>query len=236
MPSLQTPGRCPPKETGLFSTLHRLRALNLLGLLGLMGLVGLLSLLLGCAAAPRAGLLHLPATPPAALAGTAVSSPAGSPPGSPAADSWLIQYPVRLPDYLDHDALLLRQGAAGLQRLPGYRWAEPLREAVPRLLRADLARLLGEARVWTVPLPAGVQPARQLRLEVLAFEADAGQRQVQLQARWSLARADASTPPVAQAVTLQVPVTGGGADALAAAYRSALWQLAQRVVATADGR
>lgn len=219
MPCLQTPGRCPPKETGLFSTLHRLRALTALGLL---------SLLLGCAAAPRAGLLHLPATPPAALAGAEVSSPA--------ADSWLIQYPVRLPDYLDHDALLLRQGAAGLQRLPGYRWAEPLREAVPRLLRADLARLLGEARVWTVPLPAGVQPARQLRLEVLAFEADAEQRQVQLQARWSLARADASTPPVAQAVTLQVPVAGGGADALAAAYRSALWQLAQQVVATADGR
>lgn len=229
MPCLQTPGRCPPKETGLSSTLRCLRALNVLGLMGLMGL---LSLLLGCAAAPRAGLLHLPATPPAALAGADVPSP----PGSPAADSWLIQYPVRLPDYLDHDALLLRQGAAGLQRLPGFRWAEPLREAVPRLLRADLARLLGEARVWTVPLPAGVQPARQLRLEVLAFEADAGQRQVQLQARWSLARADASTPPVAQAVTLQVPVAGGGADALAAAYRSALWQLAQRVVATADGR
>jgi uncharacterized lipoprotein YmbA len=232
MPCLKTPGRCPPKETGLSSTLHRLRALNLLGLMGLMGL---LSLLLGCAAAPRAGLLHLPATPPSALAGTAVSGSAHAV-SSPAADSWLIQYPVRLPDYLDHDALLLRQGAAGLQRLPGHRWAEPLREAVPRLLRADLARLLGEARVWTVPLPAGMQPARQLRLEVLAFEADAEQRQVQLQARWSLARADASTPPVAQAVTLQVPVAGGSADALAAAYRSALWQLAQRVVATADGR
>lgn len=183
--------------------------------------VALATALSGCASAPPDRLLHLRAAPP-----VAVPAPAQG------ADTWLVQYPVRLPDYLDRDALLLREGQAGLQRLPGYRWAEPLRDSVPRLLRADLATLLGEARVWTLPLPAGVQPTHQLRLEVLAFEADATQRQLLLQARWSLARADGSSPPLAQAVALQVPVDGQGADALAAAHRLAVWRLAEQVART----
>ncbi len=185
-----------------------------------------LSLLAGCACGPPDRLLHLRAAPPVAAGAAA------------AAEIWLIQQPVRLPDYLDRDALLLREGRAGLQRLPGYRWAEPLRDSVPRLLRADLARLLGEDRVWTLPLPAGVQPRLQLRVELLAFEAedadtaDTRQRQVVLQARWSLARADGSAPPQAQAVSLQVPVSGPGADALAAAHRLAVWRLAERIALT----
>lgn len=210
-----------PKENGMTSSHRALRTLAALAIAG-----GLL----GCASAPPARLVHLPAAPPpgAALApaGAAVTPPA-------AADTWLLQGPIRLPDYLDRDALLLREGQAGLQRLAGFRWAEPLRDSVPRLLRADLARLLGEGRVWTLPLPTGVQPTRQLRLEVLAFEADAAQRQVSLQARWSLAWTDGRTPPLAQASTLQVAVDGSGADALAAAHRLAVWQLAERVVGSA---
>ncbi len=185
------------------------------------------ALLAGCAAGPADRLLHLRATVPVNTTEAGTGMPANA---AASAETWLVQHPIRLPDYLDRDALLLREGQAGLRRVPGFRWAEPLRDSVPRLLRADLATLLGEDRVWTVPLPAGVQPTRQLRLEVLAFEADAGQQQVLLQARWSLARADGSAAPLAQAVTLQVPVQGVGADALAAAHRQAVWQLARRVV------
>jgi uncharacterized protein len=183
------------------------------------------ALLAGCAAGTADRLLHLRAAPP-------VSVSAGSPAPLTGTEVWLVQYPIKLPDYLDRDSLLLREGDAGLQRVPGYRWAEALRDSVPRLLRADLATLLGEARVWTVPLPAGVQPTRQLRLEVLAFEADAAQRQVMLQARWSLAWADGSRAPLARAATLEVPVAGTGADALAAAHRLAVWQLAERIAQT----
>jgi hypothetical protein len=181
------------------------------------------ALLTGCASAPPDRLLQLRSAAPETTAAD---------PSATGADTWLVQYPVKLPDYLDRDALLLREGQAGLRRVPGFRWAEPLRDSVPRLLRADLATLLGEASVWAVPLPAGVRPTRQLRLEVLAFEADAEQRQVKLQARWSLAWADGSRPPLAEAATLQVAVEGSGADALAAAHRLAVWRLAQRIAAT----
>jgi uncharacterized lipoprotein YmbA len=33
--------------------------------------------------------------------------------------------PVRVPDYLNRDAVLLPQGQSGLQALAGHRWAEP---------------------------------------------------------------------------------------------------------------
>ena len=56
---------------------------------------------------------------------------------------------------------------------------------LPRLLRADLARALG-APLWTAPLPASVQPTRLLRLELLAFDLQAGLRGLQVQARYSL--------------------------------------------------
>ena len=51
--------------------------------------------------------------------------------------------------------MLLRQGAASLQPLGAARWAEPLRDAVPRLLRQDLATLLGPAQVWSAPPATG---------------------------------------------------------------------------------
>ena len=92
----------------------------------------------------------------------------------PVASTQVVQLlsPVRLPELLERDALLMPQGQAGLEALQGHRWAEPLRDAVPRLLRQDLATLLGEARVWSAPLPAGVAPTRLLRVDVLVLAGD----------------------------------------------------------------
>ena len=81
---------------------------------------------------------------------------------------------VTLPELLERDALLIPQGQAGLDALSGHRWAEPLRDAVPRVLRQDLAALIGEARVWTAPLPAGVALTRRLRVEILLLHPEFG--------------------------------------------------------------
>ena len=103
-----------------------------------------------CASPPAPQWVRLPAaTPLPTPEADAAKIPAST-------HTWQLMLPVRLPDYLDRDALLVPQGGAGLQALPGYRWAEPLRESVPRLLRQDLAVLLGESQVWTAPLPPGL--------------------------------------------------------------------------------
>ena len=173
--------------------------------LALTGLTGL-ALLGACASnSPAPSLYQLRAEPPVAVV------------------------PVSSTQVLELDALVVAQGQAGVQALPGHRWAEPLRDAVPRLLRQDLALLLGDARVWAAALPAGVLVTRQLRVEVLVLQTVADRSAVALQARWTLSDPSGRTPPVVQTTQLKVPTTGTTPEAWVAAHRLALWRLAEQV-------
>ena len=177
-----------------------------------------LALLGACASnAPAPSLYQLRAEPPVAVV--------------PVSSIQVLQLllPVALPEVLERDALVVAQGQAGVQALPGHRWAEPLRDAVPRLLRQDLALLLGDARVWAAALPAGVLVTRQLRVEVLVLQTVADRSAVALQARWTLSDPSGRTPPVVQTTQLQVPTTGTTPEAWVAAHRLALWRLAEQV-------
>jgi uncharacterized lipoprotein YmbA len=149
-------------------------------------------------------------------------------PAAPRADVPMFQLlPVSLPELLERDAILVPQGRSGVVALTGHRWAEPLRDAVPRLLRQDLATLLGADRVWVAPLPAGVQPLRQLRVDILSFQVDEPRRAVSLQVRWTVSQTGGSQPAQSRFDTVAAPVQGGDVDAIAAAHRLAVWQLAQ---------
>ena len=185
--------------------------------LALTGLTAL-ALLGACASnAPAPSLYQLRAEPPVAVV--------------PVSSSQVLQLllPVTLPEVLERDALVVAQGQAGVQALPGHRWAEPLRDAVPRLLRQDLALLLGDARVWAAAVPAGVVVTRQLRVDVLVLQTAADRNAVQLQARWTLSDPLGRTPPRVQVTQISVPTAGSTPDAWVAAHRVALWQLAEQV-------
>lgn len=206
--------RCPPPAP------HR-PAIGRASLSALLAAVLAMLLVAGCASPlPPLQWVRLPAQLPDAAA-------AQRPTAGPA---WQLMAPVLLPGHLDRDALLVPQGQAGLQPLGGARWAEPLRDAVPRLLRQDLAQLLG-APLWAAPLPPGVRPVRQLRLEITALDVGADGRSVRLQARWSLADPAGASPPQLGEAGFSTPADGADADALALAHRRALWQLAQRIAA-----
>ena len=134
---------------------------------------------------------------------------------------------VALPELLERDAIVLSKGRSGVQALAGHRWAEPLRDAIPRLLRHDLALWLALPQVWPAQLPAGVVAPHQLRVEVLSFQTDEPRRQVQLLARWSLSDPSGVKPVQTGVQELSVPVQGADVDAIVAAHRVAVWQLAQ---------
>lgn len=184
-------------------------------------LAGMALALAGCGSSAPVQLYRLRAEPPAA-----------PPPPQPASAGSVQLLPVRVPDYLDREAILLPQGGSGVLALGGHRWAESLRDAVPRVLHADLAALLGEGQVWQAPLPAGVTPALQLRVELLALEAEAERMGVRLHARWAWITPRGELPPRAQVTQLRVATQGGSVDALVDAHRLALWQLAARIAAT----
>lgn len=175
-------------------------------------------LLAGCANSPAVRLFQLRAEPPVAVGPLAIHS------------GWTWQLAaVRLPEYLDRDAIVVPVGQSGLQAHSTERWAEPLRNSVPRLLRTDLVSLLGEDRVWTAPLPAGVTVTRQIRLEVLAFEPVQDLSAVRLRARWSVLDPSGATPPRNESAELLAPATGRDTDSLVSAHRLALWRLAERL-------
>ena len=195
-----------------------------------------LAALTACAASAPPQLLHLrtqlpDATGRNAPSATASATKAATTSSTTSSTNWQLVTPVRLPDYLDRDALLVPQGQAGLQTIPGYRWAEPLRESVPRVLRQDLAMLLGEDRVWTSPVPDSVVIDQQLRIELLAFESNAERTAVVLQARWIVSKKGSASLGRSHSATLTVPSKGADADSLVAAHRQALWLFAQRIVA-----
>ncbi|MEO8297576.1 MAG: PqiC family protein [Burkholderiales bacterium] len=182
-------------------------------------------LLAGCAATPSPPpqLYQLRLAPPEPLAAATIT-----PPATPA-EAWQLILPVQVPEYLDRDALLLPTGQAGLQPLGRHRWAEPLRDALPRLLRADLAAWRGAGSVWLAPLPPGLAITRELRVELLAFEALPDRSGVHLRARWSLTAGGPAGAPAVHEEDLTAASTGPEPDALVAAHRLALWRLAQRI-------
>jgi len=192
--------------------------------------LSLAGLLAACASpAPPPALYQLRSAPP-----VPVSVPVSVSVQTVAAPQQVLQLllPVALPEALQRDALLMPQGRAGVQALAGHRWAEPLADAVPRLLRQDLAALLGEARVWAAPLPAGITITRQCRVEILSLMATPDRATVVLQARWTLSDPTGRNAPAVITTQISAPSAGPDVDALVSAHRLALWRLAEQVAQT----
>jgi uncharacterized protein len=150
--------------------------------------------------------------------------------------AWVLSPHIALPELLDREQILVAEGSAGLAPLPEARWAEPLRDALPRVLAEDLWRLRQPYPV-TLGKPTQPQGAESLRLIVQVDEwlarADGAGLQLKLRARWHWAPLQAqagTTLPAAGAAELSVPCSAH-ADALADAYRRSVMQLAARIVA-----
>lgn len=184
-----------------------------------------LCLLAACGSSPTVQYFQLRAEPPQGVEQGALVVPA-SPTGI-----WALG-PVQIPEYLDRDAIVRPSGQALLRLTPNERWAEPLHDAIPRLLQQDLARLLGIARVWRLPLPPGLTAERQLRVDIQRLDADAGPRPLLvLQAHWTWIDPSGRQPPQVREQRFEVPAGDGSTDALVAAHRAALWALAQAIAA-----
>lgn len=197
--------------------------MTLVRLSGRSALAVVALVLVGCAApVPPATLLRMPLAAPASLVEPT--------PPLPALQRVAVQWmPLQLADHLDRDALVWARGPGTLQRSDHARWAEPLRDTIPRLLRHDLAQLLGADHVRTAPLPEGLVPPHKLRLALDALDLQQDRRTVRLQARWTLADA---VPPVSGQANFTVQAASVGLDDVVLAHRQALAQLAVRIAAS----
>jgi len=193
-----------------------------------------LHVLLALAAFPLVGCATRD-TPPRRLYGL-TGSPALPADAKPGQDSraWVLSPQIALPELLDRDEILIAEGSAGLRPWPEARWAEPLREALPRVLAEDLWRLRQPYPVALGAAPDNGQESLRLIVQVdewLARGGGAGLK-LTLRARWRWAplHAPANTAlPAAGNAELTVDCPHQ-ADALADAHRRSVMLLAARIV------
>ncbi|HXN10479.1 MAG TPA: PqiC family protein, partial [Steroidobacteraceae bacterium] len=156
----------------------------------------------GCSAgpAPRTYLLD----PPLQYAAAPAAVPAGP----------LIQVPtVTLPDYLDTEDILLREGAHGLAASPAARWGERLSAGVTHALMAALVNRLPDYRVSPARPPDPL--ARQILVDVTAFDVGRDGR-CELRASWSITTPGAVSTALGRQAVFVTPAAGASrADAAA---------------------
>jgi uncharacterized protein len=171
---------------------------------------------------------RLPSEPPAGVAAPRLAADASS-----GAAVWELVPGLPMPELLGRDTLLVEEGEAGIRLLHGHRWAEPLRDALPRLLRDDLARVV--PGLWTGPAAPNVATAGRVQVELLALQGSLPRRQVALAARWVVTPAGASAAARAWRADETVPWTDASTESLVVAQRVAMWRLAQRIAASLQG-
>ena len=128
--------------------------------------------------------------------------------------------PVTLPEIVDRPQLVVRVGANQVALLDDHRWAEPLRDGIPRVVAENLAQLLGARQVVSYPNNVSFDPEYRVLLDIQRFESMPGQT-VTIDALWTVRPASGGEPKRGRSAAREQ--TGGdGYDALVTAYGRAL--------------
>ncbi len=190
------------------------RALRLLTVLGLAALSG-------CASAPPESYYTL------STGGQAAGAPLASLPNVGIAVS-----AATVADAVDRAQIVTRVSETRVRILEQQRWAEPLRTAVPRVIAADLARLLGTTKVWAHPQTPASDAGYRVALDVSRFESRPGDG-VTIEIGWVIRRLPAGEERSGRS-TVSEKVASADYDALVAAHSRALdavsREIAQAVV------
>ncbi len=136
--------------------------------------------------------------------------------------------PVTLPELLDRPQLVVRVAPNRVSILEEHRWAEPLKEEIPRLLSQDMGRRLGSSRVSAYGQGTGADAKYNVPVDILRLEAVPGEA-VTIEAAWSVR--GGSDRRVGRAVVRE-KATGSGYDALAEATSRALDAISAEIVKT----
>jgi uncharacterized protein len=172
--------------------------------------------LAACASSPVA----LVALPPAPHAATEHNDSRG-------AQATISLRPIHLPGYLEAYPVVIGRKGNTLIVSDKTEWAEPLSDAVARVLRAALSQRLGASRVL---IPGdGRIPDADLTVEFMALDPQQGA--LRLDAKWSFSCTAHDRPSHGGRASFQVPLEAATAPAVAAATADALGRLAD-VLAT----
>lgn len=176
----------------------------------------------------------------AALAGCASTPPsefylltaAGEEASGPGTASGLCVHvePVSLPEYLNRPQLVTRDDAGGLRLVEFHRWAEPLEEAVPRVLARNLAAELRTPCVFAPRESARTPADYRVFLNLRRLDGQPG-REVALQALWTVTPLDKDLPPTVKSSRITESTGSHAYEHYVSATARALAELSREIAA-----
>lgn len=180
----------------------------------------LIALLAGCGTSPKSTFYTLSSVTP---------QPREAAAGHAAPYSVAIG-PITVPDTIDRPEIVTRSGSNRILINEYDRWAEPLRNEIPRIIAQDLMGLLDTYRVSAFPERADEDADYRVIIDIQRFESTLGGNAT-IAALWSVSKR--SSPAPVKGYTVATEATGAGTyDALVAAHRRALAAVS-RDIATA---
>lgn len=181
--------------------------------------------LAGCGSAPVAiDFYSLTASPPA-------PPPSGGPSLS------VHVGPVTIPDGVDRPQMVIRLADNRVDIDDQHRWAEALRDAIPRALADDLAHDLGTPRVMSSRQSATLDFDYRVAVDVQHFDSSLTDG-AYIDALWTIRGAKGKEPKVGR-TTAREPSQSGDAAGIAAAHGRALQRVSSDIAAairSMDGR
>lgn len=135
---------------------------------------------------------------------------------------------VSLPGMVDRPQIVARTATNSVEIYDFHRWAEPLQEAVPRVIAGDLARELGPGHAVSASILPGAPPDVRIAVDVQKFEATVGTG-VAVEALWSVRPGTGEARTGRSAV--EEPAAESGHAGIVAAFSRALAAVAQDIAA-----
>ncbi len=136
--------------------------------------------------------------------------------------------PVRLPSYLDRQQIVSRTSDNSVKLAQLDRWAEPLKDSVPRIITANLAALLPNDRVVLYPWRGVEVPDCKVSIDILRFDGVVS-GEATLDAEWSLSCGAKNRTGRRTPTRIVLPVDGASYDALARTQSRLLRALSEAI-------
>jgi hypothetical protein len=176
----------------------------------------LAALLTGCASVqPTRFYTMSPATAPAATAPAVYSLSVG---------------PVWVPAAVDRPQIVLQTGPNQVFIAEFDRWAEPLKEAIPRVVVENLSLMLGAQDIAIFPQSGSADASYRITIDILRFESLPGKAAI-VDARWTV-RSTKDEKTGSGRAKITETVRAEGYPELVAAHSRALEQLSGQIART----
>lgn len=145
-----------------------------------------------------------------------------------AAEYSIVVGPVTIPELVDRPQLVVRSSANRVDILEQARWAAPLESEIPRVLAAELARILPDARTASSAQRAATTPDYRVAIDVQRFDTTPNEGAA-IEALWSVRPTTGA--PVTGRSSVREPA-GAAPEDLVAAHSRALSAVARDIAAS----